>query len=143
MPDNEITEVPPHPRIGILVKTLLFRRPFRHVESIKLPKTWILQWIEIDIAMVPVSDPDVEELLDECNGLVNGLGGPGKKVRDLYPQKSHFFHEISDVRFCEFRNGRLPLQGLFDRLILDVSEVHPSFNRVAQILEIANQNVFA
>ena len=56
VPEDEITEIPLHSRIGILVEPFLHGRPSGHVEAEEFPEPREFQWVEIDIPVVPISD---------------------------------------------------------------------------------------
>src|SRR5208283_5422426 len=60
MPQNEIPEIPLNSRIGILMKSDLILRPSQHIEAEKFSEPFEFQWIEVNIAFIPVSGPKVD-----------------------------------------------------------------------------------
>ncbi len=141
MPEDKIPQVPLNSRIRILMKSPLLGGPFGHVKPKELSKPGELQGVEVDISAMPVCYLQLEEMLYDPCSLVNGLRGLGKVIRHLHPQQIHFRHEFLDVFLGKLFQALFAPFSLFERLVLDVGEIHPPLNRIARIFQVSNQNV--
>jgi len=141
VPQDKVASVPPHAGIGVLMESPLLFRPFFHIETVELAESRVLEGIEVAVPPMPVGGFQINKALDDLHGTVSSLRGPREKIRDLHPQRFHFLHKGLDILIGDVLDARFAFFRLFDRLVLDISEVHSPCDLIAQVCQVPDHDV--
>ena len=141
VPENEIPPIPAAAIVRVLLEADLLFRPPAHVQPEQLAEILELEGIEKHLVLVPVGQPALQQLLDQVHGLGDAGRGPRYVRRELDGEDLRLLVEVLRHLLCDLFG--LPAQGhgLFQHLVLHIGEVDHPVDVVAQVLEVANQNI--